>query len=176
MSRPWRTKFTFDSPVFYLPNTNKNLNEDVVMQSVPITTVLSNSFGTFGSFDTFDTDDSNPDVESDKESSDAVDLMSTTTLSSAPPINEPKGAPASKSLTSPKVKSVKTVSFPDRSTTPRPNLTVRTSNIDPIELKARILDSSHACSLLPAPSTGSESPEQWRISDDKESISGNVTF
>ncbi|KAF9074332.1 hypothetical protein BDP27DRAFT_1416219 [Rhodocollybia butyracea] len=117
-----------DSPVFYLPNTNKNLNEDVVMQSVPITTVSGNSFGTFGSFDTSDADDSNPDVESDEESSDSVDLMSTTTLSSAPPINEPKGTPALKSLTSPKVKSVKTVSSPGRSTTPRPNLTVRTSS------------------------------------------------
>lgn len=112
-----------DSPVFYVPNTNNNHNEDVVMQSVPITTISGNSFGQFGSFDTSDADDSSADMESDEESSDSVDLMSTTTLSSVPPISEPK---VDRSVASPKLKAVRASSFA-RSTTPRPSLTVRTS-------------------------------------------------
>ncbi|KAE9401777.1 hypothetical protein BT96DRAFT_593949 [Gymnopus androsaceus JB14] len=115
-----------DSPVFYLPNTNNNHNEDVVMQSVPITTVSGNSFGPFGSFDTSDADDSSADVESDEESSDSVDLMSTTTLSSVPPIQEPPKQ--AKPVASPKLKGVKASSSFARSTTPRPSLTVRTTN------------------------------------------------
>ncbi|KAE9393955.1 hypothetical protein BT96DRAFT_998956 [Gymnopus androsaceus JB14] len=73
------------------------------------------------SFNTSDADDSGANVESDKESSDLVDLMSTTTLSSAPPIQEPK------QVKPPKLKGVKASSFA-RSMTPHPSLTVCTTN------------------------------------------------
>ncbi|KIK66450.1 hypothetical protein GYMLUDRAFT_239399 [Collybiopsis luxurians FD-317 M1] len=118
-----------DPPVFYLPNTSNNHNDDdVVMQSVPITTVSGNSFGgafggPFGGFDSSDADDSSASDE-ESHTSDSVDLISTTTLSSVPPMNETKPIPPTiKSVSAPaKLKNPKA-----RSTTPRPNLTVRTS-------------------------------------------------
>lgn len=159
-----------DSPVFYLPNTNNNHNEDVVMQSVPITTVSGNSFGHFGSFDTSDADDSSADLESDDDSSESVDLTSTTTLSSVPPITEPtKVIPTSTTKSTIKSQKLKSAagkasaaaaasssssSSLGRSTTPRPSLTVRTSSNNNVSTRSSI-PSATVTSLNNTPSSAS---------------------
>ncbi|KAF5363111.1 hypothetical protein D9757_011712 [Collybiopsis confluens] len=120
-----------ESPVFYLPNTSNNHDDDddVVMQSVPITTVSGNSFGgafgaPFGSFDTSDAEDSSVSDEESQATSDSVDLISTTTTTIS---SVSSAKPTLKSISAPsKLKLNKA-----RSTTPRPNLTVRTSTNSP---------------------------------------------
>ncbi|KAK7026437.1 hypothetical protein VNI00_015672 [Paramarasmius palmivorus] len=64
----------------YLPMSTYH-QQDVVMQTVPITTLSSASFN-----DTSSENDNDSSNDSDDEASDDVDLMSTTTLSNVPPI------------------------------------------------------------------------------------------
>ncbi|KAG7087835.1 hypothetical protein E1B28_013773 [Marasmius oreades] len=75
----------------YTPMLSSYQQQDVTMQTVPISTTLSAASFSNESSSENDNDSSN---DSDDEASDDVDLMSTSTLSNVPPISQPQPSAA----------------------------------------------------------------------------------
>ncbi|KAL0573442.1 hypothetical protein V5O48_008515 [Marasmius crinis-equi] len=100
-----------EKDALYIPNFSNFHHQDVIMQTVPISTTLSAA--TFSNESSSSENDNDSSNDSDDEASDDVDLMSTSTLNHVPPISHPQPS----SLPPPQ----RPVSPPATSSTPTPS-------------------------------------------------------